>query len=169
VSQRAAQSFTVLVAVGGPPDSFCPACTLGPSYGLSVSLTPVGTGDVQVSLAWDAPTDLDLHVVQPGGREIFWGSRTDPATGGTLDLDSNAGCTIDGKNNENVTWQNGRPPRGQYIVRVDNWSACSQPRSNYVVTINLKGQDTQTFFGFFTDPGDKLAAGSGVEITRFTY
>jgi hypothetical protein len=169
VSQTAAQSFTVLVAVGGPSDSFCPACTLGPFYSLRVNLTPVGTGDVQISLVWDAFSDLDLHVVQPTGREIYWRDRKDPVTGGTLDLDSNAGCTIDGRNNENVTWQGGQPPRGQYIVRVDNWSSCGAPRSNFVVTVNVKGQETQTFFGFFTDIGDKLGAGAGIEITRFTY
>ena len=29
------------------------------------------TGDVQVSVAWNTPSDVDLHVVDPFGEEIF--------------------------------------------------------------------------------------------------
>jgi uncharacterized protein YfaP (DUF2135 family) len=46
-----------------------------------VTLTPVGTGDVQVTVTWDADSDLDLHVVEPSGEEIFYGHPVS-ATGG---------------------------------------------------------------------------------------
>jgi len=164
------RTFTAEVAVSrGPTDP------IGPYAALGVSLTTVGTGDVQVSLAFDATSDLDLHVVEPdasglpGTTEIYYGARTDTATQGQLDLDSNAACNIDGKNNENITWQGGQPPRGQYIVRVDNWDSCGHPRINYVVTVNVKGQPTQLFQGVFTDVGDHGGYSSGVEVTRFTY
>lgn len=171
IPQTAPSSFTVGVAVSvGPTDPIGPYVTIG------VNLTPVGLGDVQVSLAWDAPSDLDLHLVEPdsvtgaaGGREIYYGASVDTATQGKLDLDSNAACNIDGKNNENITFQGGTPLRGTYIVRVDNWDACSQTRINYVVTVNVKGQPTRTFVGVFTDPGDRGGPGAGVEVTRFTY
>jgi hypothetical protein len=170
--QTAARTFTAEVAVSpGPTDP------IGPYTALGVSLTTVGTGDVQVSLAFDAPSDIDLHVVEPDATglptvnsfEIYYGASLDTTTQGKLDLDSNAACGIDGKDNENITWQGGTPPRGQYIVRVDNWDACGQATINYVVTINVKGQPTQLYQGVFTDAGDHGGYGGGVEVARFTY
>jgi len=176
IPQNARPSFTAGVAVSaGSTDP------IGPYVPIGVSLTPVGLGDVQVSLAWDAPSDIDLHLVLPDGTgvpgtsEIYYGATVDTASQGKLDLDSNAACNIDGKNNENITFQGGTPPRGQYIVRVDNWNACGQTRINYVVTVNVKGQATQTFVGVFTDTGDRGGSGSGVPIlppastSTFTY
>lgn len=126
------------------------------------------SGDVQVSVAWDADTDVDLHVVEPSGEEIYYGA-TQSATGGVLDLDSNAGCSIDGVRNENITWPNVTPPSGTYTVRVDYWSACGQSQTNYVVTFLVRGKSPQTFTGTFTGPGDGGGAGSGVTIGTFTY
>jgi len=173
IPQNARPSFTAGVAVSaGPTDP------IGPYVPIGVSLSPVGLGDVQVSLAFDVANDIDLHLVQPdaisglaGGFEIYYGATVDNNTGGKLDLDSNAGCSIDGKNNENITFQAGTPLHGEYIVRVDNWKACTPARVNYVVTVNVKGQPTQTFVGMFpdTDPGDRGGATAGVEVTRFTY
>jgi hypothetical protein len=134
----------------------------------AVSLIRVGTGDVQVSISWDAPTDVDLHVVDPLGNEVYYG-QPQVATMGELDLDSNPACSIDGVNNENITWPSGAAPRGEYIVRVDYWSACSMPRSKYVVTVWVKGQEARTYYGELTGPGDAGAEGSGVEVARFTY
>jgi len=128
----------------------------------------VGTGDVQVSVSWDVNSDVDLHVVQPDGTDVFYGDRS-VASGGQLDLDSNAGCTIDGTRNENITWPNATPPHGQYIVRVDYWDNCGVTQTNYVVTVQVKGSPTATFTGSFTGAGDHGSAGSGATIKTFTY
>ena len=95
---------------------------IGPAARHGFDLLEVGTGDVQVTLTWDADSDVDIHVVEPGGDEVFWG---DPVSenGGVLDLDSNAGC-IDGVRNENVSWPAGMAPRGTYSVRVNYWDSC---------------------------------------------
>ena len=85
--------------------------TVGPYATLSTTVTRVGTGDIQVTLSWDRDSDVDLHVVAPGGDEIYYARRQSPS-GGELDLDSNAGCSIDGVRNENITWPVGRAPRG---------------------------------------------------------
>ena len=66
-------------------------------------MQPVGSGPIQVSLSWVGQVDVDLHVTPPAGGDIYWGDRSD-STGGTLDLDSNAGCSIDNVNNENIVW-----------------------------------------------------------------
>jgi hypothetical protein len=123
-------------------------------------------GDVQVSLSWDTPTDVDLHLVEPGGFEIYYGTPFSPS-GGQLDLDSNPGCLIDGVNNENITYSGVAPP-GEYIVRVDFWESCGGLAANFVVTVTACGT-TETYSGSFA-PGSHShgGLGSGREITRFT-
>jgi hypothetical protein len=126
----------------------------------------VGTGDVQVTVSWDADSDVDLHVVEPGGREIYWDNRRSPS-GGELDLDSNAACIIDGVRNENITWGVGSAPQGTYTVRVDYWSSCNLSETNYTVLIN-NGGEIAIYRGTFRGLGDNGGLGSGVEIDSFT-
>ncbi|HXW07710.1 MAG TPA: hypothetical protein VD833_20950, partial [Vicinamibacterales bacterium] len=121
------------------------AGAVGPYAGLSTSVTSVGTGDVQVTLSWDADSDVDLHVVAPGGEEIYYGNR-ESASGGQLDLDSNAACEIDGVRNENITWPVGRAPQGTYTVRVDYWDSCGVAQTNFTVRVN-NGGTVQLFTG----------------------
>jgi hypothetical protein len=154
-------TFQLAFAVGGSRP------TIGPYATQSLSLISVGTGDVQVSVSWNSTADVDLHVVEPGGEEVYYGNDIS-AAGGELDLDSNAACGSDGPRNENIVWPTGSAPTGEYIVRVDYWSACSATRTDYVVTVQVLGQQPQIFSGFFTGDGDGGSAGSGVEITRFT-
>jgi hypothetical protein len=90
-------------------------------------------------LQWDSNADLDLHVVDPNGVEIWSrninsyeapppGVAEDPEgwrRGGILDFDSNANCVIDGRRRENVVWVQA-PPAGVYVVRVEAASLCEQ-------------------------------------------
>lgn len=142
-----------------------PSGAVGPYAGLAATAIVVGTGDVQVTLSWDGDSDVDLHVVDPAGEEIFY-AHPQSASGGVLDLDSNAGCALDHKRNENITWPVGRAPRGRYTVRVDYWDACGVGQTNYTVRINNGGAG-QIFSGSFTGPGDQGASGSGRTITTF--
>ena len=135
----------------------------------SVSVISVGTGDVQVNVTWDSKADVDLHVIDPTQQEIYWAGKTS-TTGGTLDLDSNAGCGSDGPRAENIFWASGLiAPRGDYQVRLDYWSSCGVPLTNYVVTVNARGKPPQVFSGVFTDRGDGGGKGSGRNITLLTY
>jgi len=134
----------------------------------SLRIIHVGTGDVQVSIAWSGASDVDLHVVDPSGEEVYYGNRTS-ASGGSLDLDSNAACSLDNKNNENIVWPTGMGPHGTYIVRVDYWSACNVTQSDFVVTVATKGGTPQVFTGSLTGTGDGGGLGSGQLITTFTY
>jgi hypothetical protein len=126
----------------------------------------VGTGDIQVTLAWDSDADVDLHVVDPGGSEIYWGEPQSPS-GGRLDLDSNAACMLDDVRNENITWPVGSAPQGSYTVRVDYWSSCDASETNYTVLIHNEGQ-SDLHHGTFRGEGDGGGRGSGVEIATFT-
>jgi hypothetical protein len=138
---------------------------VGPYAGLRTDVTQVGTGDIQVTLSWNADSDVDLHVVAPGNDEIYYARRQSPS-GGELDLDSNAGCDIDGVRNENITWPDGRAPRGSYTVRVDYWSSCDVARTDYTVRVN-NGGSVQLVSGFFTGSGDFGGAGDGQTVATF--
>ncbi len=149
------------------------AGSAGGAYGAfqnsPISMISVGTGDVQVNITWDSRADVDLHVVDPLGEELYWAHKT-AVSGGQLDLDSNAGCGSDGPRAENIFWASGLiAPRGEYVVRVDYWSNCSEVKTNYVVTINARGKPPQVYTGVFTGPGDGGGKGSGRAITTFTY
>jgi uncharacterized protein YfaP (DUF2135 family) len=125
----------------------------------------VGNGDVQVSISWTGASDVDLHVIDPSGEEVYFGNLTS-ASGGRLDLDSNAGCQIDNKNNENIVWPVGGAPSGEYRVVVDYWDDCGVARSDYVVTVQVTGQEAQVFSGSFVG---EAALNPDAEIVTFTY
>jgi hypothetical protein len=105
------------------------------------------TGALVVTLTWDSESDLDLHVVDPLGDEIFHGARSSQApflrsgadaSNGTLDQDSNADCSIDGLRQEDVTWADA-PPAGHYLVRVDTLSLCGTPNAHWTARALLDG------------------------------
>jgi hypothetical protein len=121
---------------------------------LTASETGMPVGMLVVSLAWDTESDLDLHLVDPDGAEIFYGNINSwvppgpgqpPAapdawkSGGILDFDSNAHCVIDGLRREHVVWTQ-TPPSGHYVARVDTFSMCGQPISHWSVVAYLGGQ-----------------------------
>jgi hypothetical protein len=68
----------------------------------------VKVGDPQFTLIWDSQADIDLHVVEPGGSEIYW-EHPHANQGGELDVDD-----IDGFGPENVYWVQGQGPPGDY-------------------------------------------------------
>jgi hypothetical protein len=58
----------------------------------------VKVGDPQFTLIWNTDADLDLHVIEPGGKEIFW-MEPQGVLGGELDVDNTKGLGP-----ENVYW-----------------------------------------------------------------
>jgi hypothetical protein len=156
-------SFTLNLAAGTS------AASLGAYHSLPVDVQTAGTGDVQVSLSWNTASDVDLHVIDPTGAEVWYGNQS-VASGGKLDVDSNAGCSIDNRNNENATWASGTPPHGTYTVRVDYFANCGVTgNTSYVVTVHVKGV-ASTFSGTLSAAdADAGAEGSGRTITTFTY
>lgn len=135
------------------------------------TITVVGTGDVEVALNWTVPNDLDLHVIDPKGVEVYFGNPFD-STGNIelLDLDSNPACYIDNIDAEHVVWPKGGAPHGTYTVRVDNFQNCQSVAASYTVTVQVAGKPAQTYVGSFpaTDPGDE-DEGTGATVATFTY
>ena len=129
----------------------------------NVNLLVVGTGALQVSLSFDNAKDVDLHLIEPEyvgeygdpvdfySRHIFYGHQWS-AAGGWLDLDSNASCSIDNVNNENITYNDSTAfiPAGTYKVYIDLWENCDpEIPTNYVVTVFYGGTLIASRSGIF--------------------
>ena len=107
---------------------------------ITVTKVTAGTGTLQVSCSWDKANDVDLHLIEPNGTEIYY-NMDQSDNGGTLDVDSNAGCDIDNINNENITYGSEAIVEGGiYTVLVDLWSNCDiSANTNFSVTAIYKG------------------------------
>jgi hypothetical protein len=138
-----------------------------------VRFLQVGTGDIQISVSWTDTADVDLHVIDPSGEEIYFG-HPDAASGGTLDLDGNAAChmnrledqSLAWVSNENVVWPTSRAITGTYRVILDYWSDCGVAKTDWVVTVQRVGAAPQIVTGSF------IGASSGIPddtVSVFTH
>lgn len=92
-----------------------------------------GYGDVQITLTWNDGADLDIHVIDPNGEEIYYAHQYS-ASGGVLDIDD-----INGYGPENIFWQTNHAPSGNYQVYVHDYNDNGFGSSNYTVLINAFG------------------------------
>ena len=138
---------------------------VGPPECHVVQNAPVGFSDVQVTVSWDSDADLDLHVADPNGDEVYFDTFV-VDSGGELDLTAGARCTASGLRNEHIAWTGGAPPPGEYEVRVTYDDSCEEAETNYVVSVYNHGTTT-TYSGTFTGPGEYADRGTGTVITRF--
>lgn len=123
-----------------------------------------GTGDLQVNLRFSNEKDVDLYVVEPNGNVIYYGQpfpyysdeyqiindwlesddyehEPDIERGEIgLDIDSNAGCYIDGTNSENIFFKTNCMQKGTYQVWVNMYANCDPSiATNYTVRVTYKG------------------------------
>ena len=144
IGQLATGTFTIAFAVSDGQGNYSEY-----QY-LVVNLMAAGTGKLQVSLLWDQLNDVDLHLIEPNGEEIYFGNKTS-SHGGKLDVDSNAACNIDGINNENIYYEDSADvtiPYGEYEVLVDLWSNCNiVPNTGYSVVVTYGGSRIATTQG----------------------
>ncbi len=122
-----------------------------------LQVTPLGTGDVEVTLTMSQATDLDLYVREPSGAVVYYGNER-VANGGQLDLDANAACDSNmGINNEHIFWPAGAAPAGSYDVMVAHYESCvGGAPVDYTVTVENCGE-TVVFAGRFAGGGDAEA------------
>jgi hypothetical protein len=140
------------------------------------------TGTLVVTLTWDTEADLDLHVVDPRGTEIWthapssWKAppvgtpvpRDAWKDGGNLDFDSNAQCVIDGRRQEDVVWAR-TAPSGRYVVRVDTPSLCGEVAARWNAVVSLGGRVVAQAAGtsLASDTRGLHQAGSGLLALQF--
>lgn len=117
----------------------------------SVSIGIAQELDFEVN--WNVPTDIDLHVIEPSGEEIYFGNR-ESASGGELKSDDTSGTGP-----ENIFWDT-NAPTGQYQIFVVNFSG--SVAVNFTVQVKITGGVVQTFTG-------SLAASSGERSNTFTF
>lgn len=139
-----------------------------------------GGGPVQVTLRWNTAEDVDLHVLEPvaGGQtcDVYYGNASGSACGavGVLDLDSNAGCSIDNVDIENVIYPSGAPaPVGTYAVRVDHYENCSAATTVVPYEVEVRvGTNVMGYCGAFVAGGPGWnnggGANSGTQVMTFT-
>lgn len=83
--------------------------------------TQGGRGTLKINLKWNTTDDLDLHVFDPDGFEIYYGQKEHVCDGvkGQLDIDANAGSPYTRTPQENIYWEEGKnAPIGRYKVQV---------------------------------------------------
>ncbi|MDD9986417.1 MAG: putative Ig domain-containing protein [Spirochaetaceae bacterium] len=156
----------------GLPDRICldvsavdAGGAVGPPTCHVLAHEPVGSSDVQVTVSWDSDADLDLHVADPNGDEVYEDTWV-VESGGRLDVESGDFCSGPPIRNEHVAWTGGTPPPGLYEVRVTHDDNCDAEETNYVVSVYNHGTVT-VFTGTFTGPGVSSGRGTGTLITRF--
>jgi 3D (Asp-Asp-Asp) domain-containing protein len=88
-----------------------------------VAGTCVESGPLRISMIWSVPTDLDLHILTPGGEHLWYRNR-ESADGGRLTSDTCIGgaCESDGRAFvESAHWRE-TPTRGEYTFWAVNYA-----------------------------------------------
>jgi hypothetical protein len=138
---------------------------------------------VLVRLRWDTEADLDLHVVDPSGVELWAGDINSylasganalPSDSGTvspagvLDLDSNGSCLIDGRREENVFWTEA-PRKGRYTVRVATASMCDESVAHWEVQAWVHGKSAGGARGWSVAEDTRAGAQRGDGTFAFSF
>lgn len=141
-----------------------------------------------LSLAWDAPVDLDLRVITPDGKVAdskhpstapSVDGKFDPTAPGTglFDRDAGRGCVASAHRRESLVWQD-EPTAGTYFVYVSLYDACGQPAVRFDLSLHRRGavdaEGIQKLEQVYHQPGELLAfdadsgASLGLYVTEFT-
>jgi pSer/pThr/pTyr-binding forkhead associated (FHA) protein len=109
------------------------------------------TGEIEVALIWDNTNDLDLHVVDPAGEEIYY-QRPRSRSGGWLDIDCNAGChNTTNTPIEHVRWRQGSAPDGIYTVSVVFYANCeASGPTKYRIEVKTGNEPVRKYEGAIT-------------------
>jgi hypothetical protein len=193
-------SFSATLAVGPHQLNFRAVDATG-DVGVSRVLTlkaqsQIPMGSLVVTLTWDTEADLDLHVTVPNASDptmpvVVWAKAplalppvgsSDPAytaaqvaAAGSLDIDSNAQCVIDGRRQEDLIFPVAPappPPAGSYEVRVDAMSMCGQGVAHWhaiAVVDDDVDHPVGEAFGQLTDLDASRAHVAGSGILAFTF
>jgi uncharacterized protein YfaP (DUF2135 family) len=112
-------------------------------------------GDPRFNLVFNNQqnVDLDLHVIDPKGEEIYYYHKKG-ANGVTLDVDCLCGDCPNGPN-ENIFWpQGGSAPKGTYKFWVEYYETCrgasGTQNSEYTIRVAINEKVKATYTGTMT-------------------
>jgi hypothetical protein len=123
------------------------------------------TGDLCCRLAWFNHDDLDFHLQEPGGHEIYFATRARPSPyGGILDVDMNAGHGTTREPVENIFYaQRERMREGIYRLFVHQFCKREADNAGFEAEIDFMGAVYR--FGY----PRTLRTGEEVTVARFSY
>ncbi len=121
-------------------------------------------GFMRFSLSWDYYDDLDIHVVEPNGNEIFYGKTRSTWSSGYLDVDMNVSDRDSLEPVENIAWADDqRIQEGVYRVFVENFNKRDMNASGFEVQMEIDGK--MSLFSY-----DKpLRQKERVQVIEFNY
>lgn len=129
--------------------------------------TEGGRGSLKINLKWNTYDDLDLHVFDPDGFEIYYGKKQHQCQEvlGQLDIDANAGSSHTRTPQENIFWEDGKnAPVGHYRVSVVYYSKKDTFNSvPFTVTVYPGKGESKVFTGIVYNAKDRR------EIIEFDY
>ena len=131
----------------------------------SLAIADVRSEDIQVTLSWDADSDVDLEVLGPGGMLLDRGTVSrgaDRITNANANCDDPTDTGADDLRNEYVAWSAGTALPGTYTVQVNYRSSCGVSATDYILRVSRGGEVSQVS-GTLVVPG--LLAPDGATFT----
>lgn len=124
---------------------------------LALAVVAVASSPVQVTLTWDALTDLDIWVVEPNENKIYFANTFSSSSLGWLDFDN-----VRGFGPENITFTY-QLPIGEYKVYVHHYDG--GVATNYQVTVAVN-DSVNRYSGDFPESasGSDTIGGDSVDL-----
>ena len=123
------------------------------------------TGDLCLRLGWFNYDDLDAHMKEPGGYEIYFVNRNNTSpSGGRLDVDMNAGGLRSREAVENIFYQNrSKMKEGRYKYQVHNFCKRETIDDGFEVEMDYLGNVTR-----FVYP-NPVPGGKTIDVVEYEY
>jgi hypothetical protein len=122
------------------------------------------SGDFCNRLAWYNYDDLDFHMKEPNGHEIYFGRKGPSPCNGYLDVDMNAGQGTTREPVENIFYQDKRHMKeGKYLLLVHNYCRRESAHVGFEVETDFMG----TIHRFAYDKGVK--SNETIPVAEFKY
>ena len=122
------------------------------------------TGDLCCRLSWFNYDDLDIYLEEPSGNVINFRNRKSTQSGGTLDVDMNAGGGSTRTPVENIYFPNKRNMKeGKYRLYVNCWTTRETKDKGFQVEVDFLGNVNSFSYQKGMKPGEN------VTVAEFNY
>lgn len=120
-------------------------------------------GDLCCRLAWFNHDDLDFHMKEPNGSEIYYGNKSS-SNGGKLDVDMNAGGNLSLEPVENIFYRSKSTMKeGVYTLYVHQFSKRETKDIGFEVEVDIEGTVHNYQYA------KSMAISENVEIMKLKY